>query len=85
MKTDNLKMTLLEWINFKIPLNEIIINCSPVDGSDSMLSFPIGVSVWCKLEYIDKLNKTIRENTKSVNSKLYSLSINLYLYIPQSL
>jgi hypothetical protein len=76
MKIDNLKMTLLEWINLKIPLNEIIINCSPIDGSDSMLNFPIGISVWCKLEYIDILNKTLRENLKSVNSKLYSLSIN---------
>ena len=76
MKIDNLKMTLLEWINLKIPLNEIMLNCSPVDGSDSMLEFPIGVSVWCKLEYIDMLNKTLRENQKSVNSKLYSLSIN---------
>lgn len=74
MKIDSLKMTLLEWLNFKIPLNEIIINCSPVDGSDSMLEFTIGVSVSCKLHYVDTLNTTIKNDKKSINSKLYSLS-----------
>lgn len=75
MKITDLKMTLLEWINLKIPLNELIINCSVVTGGDHMVPFPIGISIWCKLEHIDRLNKTIRENNKTVNSKLYSLSI----------
>ena len=73
----NFKMTLSDWINYKIPLNEVIINASPKDGSDDMVSFPIGVSVWCKLNYIDVLNQTITNNKKSINSKLYNLSINI--------
>lgn len=69
-------MTIEEWIKYKIPLNEVIINCSIKNGSDAMLRFPIGVSISCKMEYVDKLNDTIRNNVKSINSKLYSLSIN---------
>ena len=76
MEGKDLKMTLGEWMNYKISLSEIIINCSPQDGSDSMLSFPIGVSVWNKLEYVDELNTLISCNKSLINSKLYNLSIN---------
>ena len=76
MKISSLIMTFDEWCNFKIPLNEVIINCSVQNGDDLMLPFPIGISISCQLKYIDNLNKTITDNRNQINSKLYSLSIN---------
>lgn len=41
MLKDSLKMTIEEWINYKIPLNEVIINCSIKNGSDFFYNHPI--------------------------------------------
>ena len=72
----SLKMTLKEWLKYEMPINEIIVNASIKDGSDSFLPFMIGIDARCKLDYLIKLFEDV--NSGNINNKLYcqAFSIN---------
>lgn len=72
----SLKMTLKEWLKYEMPLNEIIVNASLKDGSDSFLPFMIGIDARCKLDYLIKLFEDVDRG--NINNKLYcqAFSIN---------
>ena len=48
------KMKLKDWLKYEIPINEIIMNASIQDGSDKLMSYMIGVSYKCELDYLVK-------------------------------
>lgn len=64
-------MLLKNWLNFKMPLNDVIMNASVTNGSDDLTDFMIGVSIYCDLNHIKNLHDAKRN---IINSKLYNLS-----------
>ena len=71
------KMKLKDWLKYEIPINEIIMNASIQDGSDKLMSYMIGVSYKCELDYLVKLNNLIHNSDKELNSKLYCFSFSI--------
>ena len=59
MDIHNKKMKLKDWLKYEMPINEVIMNASIQDGSDKLMSFMIGVSYKCKLDYLVELNRNI--------------------------
>ncbi len=74
MDIHNKKMKFKDWLKYEIPINEIIMNASIQDGSDKLMSYMIGVSYKCELDYLVKLNNLIHNSDKELNSKLYCFS-----------
>lgn len=68
------KMKFKDWLKYEMPINEIIMNASIQNGSDTLMSYMIGVSYKCKLDYLVELNNLIHNSNKELNSKLYCFS-----------
>lgn len=71
------KMKFKDWINYKINKNDIIINCSVIDGSDSICYPHIGVQI-NYLKFSQQYND-IKEfiNNKNINKNLCLSSFNI--------
>jgi hypothetical protein len=77
MDIHNKKMKFKDWLKYEMPINEIIMNASIQDGSDKLMSYMIGVSYKCELDYLVKLNNLIHNSDKELNSKLYCFSFSI--------
>ena len=65
-------MTFKEWLKYDMPIQEVIINASPDDGSDRFVDYMIGVSIWCDRKKLLMINDKIR--SEKVNTKLHCTS-----------
>ena len=77
MDIHNKKMKLKDWLKYELPINEVIMNASIQSGGDKLMSFMIGVSYKCKLDYLVELNNLIHNSNKELNSKLYCFSFSI--------
>tara|TARA_Y100000389_G_scaffold36102_1_gene30680 strand:+ start:10618 stop:12027 length:1410 start_codon:yes stop_codon:yes gene_type:complete len=69
-----MKLLLKDWLEFKLPLHEIIMNASIKNGGDSLMDFMIGVSISCNINHIVELHNSSFKNNSNINNKLYCLS-----------
>ena len=67
-------MKFKDWLNYEMPINEIIMNASIQDGSDKLMPYMIGVSYQCQLDYLVNLHNLIHNSDKKINSNLYCFS-----------
>lgn len=63
------EMTFAEWLEFQMPVDQVIIGASVQDGSDRFEKHVIGVSVICRRQYLAALAKRIEK--RALNRKLY--------------
>ena len=63
------EMTFADWLTYKMPIDQVIINASPLDGSDRFVRHMIGVSLRCRRDILETMFGSL--STDKINIKLY--------------